>query len=404
MQDINDSPPVFTGPLPYTATLLLPTYEGVTVVALTATDPDTDINSTLIYSITAGNKEGAFTVDPLTGRISVKDASALAGPNSYYALEVVVSDGKHKASTSVEVALEKMSASGLAFAQDKYSGFVTENSAQVVTIATLNVLGTLLNEHVTFSILNPQLEGAFQVGITSGVVQTTGLAVFDRETQSRYVVVVEARSERGEGEKPRVAHTRVEVDVLDVNDNRPLFVNLPYYAVVSLEAPKGSVVTKVQAIDKDIGENGDIRYELIRGSGELFRVDRRTGEILLRQPLEGHHSIQQQQLADYELIIAAFDGASPPLSSETVVRVKTVDKNQPVFGQQYYSATISESADPLSPVLSVQASSPSGRQLIYAIVSGNEGEEFAVDFNTGKEFFQKFNIHLFCCCFWASIP
>lgn len=134
---------------------------------------------------------------------------------------------------------------------------------------------------------------------------------------------------------------------------------------------------QVQAVDKDVGENGDIRYELVRGSGELFRVDRRTGEILLRQVLEGQHH------SDYELVVAAYDGGIPPLSSEALVRIKVVDKTQPVFGQQYYTASVSESADPLSPVLSVQASSPSGRQLIYSIVSGNEGEEFAVDFNTG---------------------
>lgn len=139
---------------------------------------------------------------------------------------------------------------------------------------------------------------------------------------------------------------------------------------------------QVQAVDKDIGENGDIRYELVRGSGELFRVDRRTGEILLRQTLEGqqHHS----STSDYELLVAAYDGGSPPLSSEALVRIKVVDKNQPVFGLQYYSAVVSENAESLSPVLSVQASSPSGRQLIYSIVSGNEGEEFAVDFNTGR--------------------
>lgn len=137
---------------------------------------------------------------------------------------------------------------------------------------------------------------------------------------------------------------------------------------------------QVQAVDKDIGENGDIRYELVRGSGELFRIDRRTGEVLLRQSLEGqqHHSS-----SDYELVVAAYDGGTPPLSSEAMVRVKVVDKNQPVFGLQYYSASVSENAESLSPVLSVQASSPSGRQLIYSIVSGNEGEEFAVDFNTG---------------------
>ncbi|XP_045031201.1 fat-like cadherin-related tumor suppressor homolog isoform X3 [Daphnia magna] len=373
--DVNDSPPKFVGQLPYSVSLLLPTFPGVAVVRVRAEDPDVDVNSTLTYRIKGGNGAGKFAIDRRTGWISVSDTDGLAG-NNFYTLEVSVSDGKFSTATKVDIQLEKMMASGLAFAQDKYTGYVTENSTRgATTIVALNVLGTHLNEHVTFSILNPQ--GLFQVGSTSGVVQAIGQVPFDREVEPRYVIVVEARSERGDGEKPRIAHTRVEIEVTDINDNRPAFFNLPYYAVVSAEAPKGSVVTKVQAMDKDVGENGDIRYELLRGSGELFRVDRRTGEILLRHVLEG-----QQGHSDYELVVAAYDGGTPPLSSEALVRVKVVTKSQPVFGQQYYSASVLESADPLSPVLSVQASSPSGRQLIYSIVSGNEGEEFAVDFNT----------------------
>ena len=82
-------------------------------------------------------------------------------------------------------------------------------------------------------------------------------------------------------------------------------------------------------------------------------------------------------------MVAAYDGGSPPLSSSAIVRIKVVDKSMPVFVQQFYYAIITESAEPLAPVLSIQASSPSDRQLIYSIVTGNEDEEFAVDFNTG---------------------
>ena len=114
----------------------------------------------------------------------------------------------------------------------------------------------------------------------------------------------------------------------------------------------------------------------MRGSGELFRVDRRSGNILLRQTLDGHNT-------EFELMVAAYDGGSPPLSSSAIVRIKVVDKSMPVFVQQFYYAIITESAEPLAPVLSIQASSPSDRQLIYSIVTGNEDEEFAVDFNTG---------------------
>lgn len=43
----------------------------------------------------------------------------------------------------------------------------------------------------------------------------------------------------------RVAHVPVNVTILDVNDNAPMFVNLPYYAIVSIDAKKDELVTKV---------------------------------------------------------------------------------------------------------------------------------------------------------------
>ena len=236
--DVNDSPPRFSQAA-YNATVLLPTYTGVAVLKVTAFDPDTDVNSTLRYDVASGNVDGKFSIDRQSGLISVTNGDGLA---SLYHLEVSVTDGKFVTNVPVDIHMERILASGLAFAKDKYSGTVMENTTRPVTVVALNVLGTLLNEHVTFSILNPQ--GYFEVGATSGVVQTSGRA-FDREAQDSYVVVIEARSERGEGEKPRIAHTRVQVNVTDVNDNRPVFLNLPYYAVVSVEAPKGSVVTKV---------------------------------------------------------------------------------------------------------------------------------------------------------------
>lgn len=38
-----------------------------------------------------------------------------------------------------------------------------------------------------------------------------------------------------------------------------------------------------------------------RGHGELFRVDRRTGQISLKQTVDAHNQL-------YNLVIAAFDG------------------------------------------------------------------------------------------------
>lgn len=46
-----------------------------------------------------------------------------------------------------------------------------------------------------------------------------------------------------------------------------------------------------------------VRYELIRGNGELFKVQRETGDIEIKQNLEGHNR-------EYQLLIAAYDKGS----------------------------------------------------------------------------------------------
>ena len=211
------------------------------VLQVSASDADTGINSSLSYDFSSGNVEEKFVMDAKTGVISV---ATIDGLSSYYLLEVSVTDGRFTTLAQVEIQLERIVASGLAFAKEKYTGSVVENTSRTDTVATLNLLGTLLNEHVTFTILNGDPAGIFQVGATSGVLRTDGYT-FDREAKDFYVIVVEARSERGDGEKPRIAHTRIQVNVTDMNDNRPVFYNLPYYAVVSKEAPKGTLVTKV---------------------------------------------------------------------------------------------------------------------------------------------------------------
>ena len=69
---------------------------------------------------------------------------------------------------------------------------------------------------------------------------------FDREVQDKYELVIEVRSEAGRGINPRVAHVIVDIEVLDMNDNAPVFVNLPYFAIVQRsKSKKDSSVIKV---------------------------------------------------------------------------------------------------------------------------------------------------------------
>ncbi|XP_064481302.1 fat-like cadherin-related tumor suppressor homolog isoform X2 [Ornithodoros turicata] len=365
--DVNDTPPHFDHQY-YNATLLLPTYQGVQIAKVRATDPDLESPLGIKYTLVTGDHEGHFEVLQDTGDVLVRNPENL---RDLYRLVISANDGQFETATFVIVTVGRSGEGGLRFASDSYEAHISENSTMVSVVTIVTVLGSALNEHISFHILNPS--DKFKIGRTSGVIRTTGVA-FDRELVGSYRLVVEARSDATD--PPRVAHVLVEVGILDENDNAPIFVNLPYYSVVPVEAKAGDLVRKVEAIDLDLGENGHIRYELRDGHNEMFHINPSTGDITLKQPLGNHNT-------DYTLVVIAKDNGIPSLQSEAVVPIKVVNRAMPVFPQQFYTVSVPENQQPHVPVLTVQADSPKGRQLIYSIVFGNSNEEFAVDFNTG---------------------
>ncbi len=355
--DENDSAPKFNVE-PNDVVLLLPTFAGVPVARVQAVDPDT-IGSELTYDILSGNEEGLFKLDKYTGVIKV--AKEATSARSQYNLDITVTDGKFNDRKLLTVNVEKSDNSGLAFAKERYFASVLENSTKTDVLVMVTVLGADLNENLQFSILNledKQSQDLFSIGTTSGALKTTGKP-FDREVQDKYQLVIEVKSE-ARRRTPRVAHVIVDVEVLDMNDNAPQFVNLPYFAVVQRSrSSKDSSVIKVQAVDNDQGQNGDIYYQLVKGNGELFRVGRKSGLITLRSDLANDvHGDDPYAANEYALTIAAYDGGTPPFSAETVVVIKIVDESIPLFEKQLYKMSLKEDLELFTPLLNVQATSP----------------------------------------------
>lgn len=229
-------------------------------------------------------------------------------------LHVRASDGLFSTIAIVDIYTETVDNTAFQFQKDKYEFSTPENSTKVSILGIVTVVGNLIVENVEYRILNPTKY--FEIGRTSGAIKTKGI-VFDRETIDRYSLIVEATSMLFEnGDKlTRRAVVHVDVVILDVNDNCPIFVNLPYYATVSLEDLKGSVVIRIKAIDLDSYENGEVRYEMKKGNGELFKVDRKSGEIVLKQRIESTDN-------KYELLVAAYDNAITPCYTEVLVTIK----------------------------------------------------------------------------------
>lgn len=58
---------------------------------------------------------------------------------------------------------------------------------------------------------------------------------------------------------------KVVVHVEDCNDHSPAFLRPRYEASISNQAPTGSEVVRVKALDKDVGSNAEITYSLYTG-------------------------------------------------------------------------------------------------------------------------------------------
>src|SRR5699024_8003597 len=80
----------------------------------------------------------------------------------------------------------------------------------------------------------------------------------DREATTGYTLVVTAQDN---GIPPLSDIANIEIEVIDVNDNVPRFEQDRYSVNVLEDAPVGTSIIQVKANDRDLGLNGQVRYQ-----------------------------------------------------------------------------------------------------------------------------------------------
>ncbi|XP_024608240.1 protocadherin beta-5 [Neophocaena asiaeorientalis asiaeorientalis] len=126
------------------------------------------------------------------------------------------------------------------------------------------------------------------------------------------------------GAPPRSGTTAVRIEVVDINDNAPEFLQSVYEVQIPENSPLNSLVVAVSARDLDAGTNGNVAYALFQGdeATQPFVIDEITGEIRLKRALDF------EATRYYNVEIAATDGGG--LSGKCTVVIKVVDVNDNV--------------------------------------------------------------------------
>ena len=73
--------------------------------------------------------------------------------------------------------------------------------------------------------------------------------------------------------------TKVKINIIDSNDNKPAFKQATYSVSVKENIPLDSKIVKVEATDGDQGRNGELTYSL-KTQNRRFRIEPSTGKRL----------------------------------------------------------------------------------------------------------------------------
>lgn len=151
----------------------------------------------------------------------------------------------------------------------------------------------------------------------------------DREQVEYYSLNICARDR---GDPPRLGYLLVNVTVLDVNDNPPIFQQSDYVVSLNESAPIGTKVLTVHATDKDSEDNSKLTYYL-PDNERKFTIDPETGTITTAEPLKCPEQMCNLSRTgggcpkSCVITVFARDHGSPRQDGRTYVTVNLLDAN-----------------------------------------------------------------------------
>ncbi|KAM4614766.1 B-cadherin-like [Polymixia lowei] len=230
--------------------------------------------------------------------------------------------------------------------------------------------------------------GLFTVDRNSGQLYVT--QPLDREKQEHYKLQAHAVvAGSGNAEEPM----DIIVNVIDMNDERPFFIQDVFTGTVPEASPIGFEIITIEAKDLDkVGTaNSDIRYRIQNQdpklpSDNLFDINPVSGVIRVNA-----RGLDREKYSKYTLDVEVADDEGRGLVGRGKVTLTVTDSNDnaPIFEQSTYEAMVPENKEAaLVAKMTVtdgdEAHSPAWNA-IFTIVDGDPEKCFAVKTGPNKQ-------------------
>jgi hypothetical protein len=227
-------------------------------------------------------------------------------------------------------------------------------------------------------------------------VRTNG--TFDFESQSFYSLLVQATDL---GTPPQSSTVRVNITIIDVNDNPPVLLNTTVISRVARDVNAGALIAQFSATDADTGVNSGVLFAVVQESYGVtivtdptqfrFDINRSTGEVTLNRTLCDSQGFQTSQVS---VLIRAFDATAVSLQAFGTLLVQITELAPEPFSVSNYHATIDTETQSGTRLLNVSVTglgdpcaNPVG--VVYSLApasasSSDDSADFRLDRTSGE--------------------
>ncbi|XP_078527250.1 blastomere cadherin-like isoform X2 [Lissotriton helveticus] len=206
----------------------------------------------------------------------------------------------------------------------------------------------------------------------------------DREKKDRYVLTVHVDSENG---MPAKEPVEIMIDVLDQNDNPPVFTESVLRGSVAEMAMPGTSVMVISATDLDDSintNNGILGYSILNQepkepTDHMFTVNKETGVISVIAS-----GLDRERVRMYTLTVQAADmeGEGLTTTATAEIEIKDINDHAPMFDPKTYIVIVPENEKEHEvqrfTVSDSDENNTGTSNAVYKIVKGNEDGIFEV--------------------------
>ncbi|RXG71807.1 Cadherin-23 [Armadillidium vulgare] len=339
--------------------------------------------------------QNIFSLDPLTGQVSLNSKLDYEESDTKERnFDVLAIAGDRTSQATVMVEIKDVNDHNPQFVENEYHTRLEEDVRWPKTVLQVSATDEDTGEsgEVRYK-LGGEDKLLFVINETSGKIQVARGAHLDRELTPTVNLEVTAYDTPSGGVNQRKTTVIVTIELIDVNDEVPIWSNGGHYTTVVPEnTPIGTVVTQVEASDPDLGVNGLVTYRIPESQelDGLFDINSDTGVITVKSLLNG-----KGRSDPYELTVRALDQGTPQQFSEASVTLfigdVSINDGVPVFIRPKPNevATVMENSPDGTAVFQVKAidadsSETANGKIVYSFLESPAKEgPFQIDSNTG---------------------